>query len=246
MQNIFLLTLLFSTEIGDSGIVGVQGAAFGRMPCGSVLYNESMPRENNLQLDEPYPIPVSQLTDGRGLVVRCKPGQGIMLYGRTIKSFWPVIYRVNALAHKRSGTFTFTLAAFGPNGQVTAEQRNGYEYFVRGWRTKSLVYNLSEGDRIGYTGDTEVTPVIQIVCTDQVYETLLYLDGFETQVMRPGQWWSFDAFRSTKYAPKTLYLEASTSITPTATPASVVPGIPLPIVTPTPTVTPTPSGLSVK
>jgi len=78
-------------DLGDSGFVRWEGAGFGAMEPGTVRFNENLPRENNVQTDEPYPIPVSQLTDGRGLVIRCKPGQGVVLHGRPIRSFWPVL-----------------------------------------------------------------------------------------------------------------------------------------------------------
>lgn len=131
-------------DLGDSGFVRWEGAGFGAMEPGTVRYNENLPRENNVQTDEPYPIPVSQLTDGKGLVIRCKPGQGVVLHGRTIRSFWPVLVRIAAQAHFRSGRFTFSLGAVGPFGHVVTEQRNGQEFFARGWRTRSVVYNLSE------------------------------------------------------------------------------------------------------
>ncbi|MFB3785946.1 MAG: hypothetical protein ACE15F_06205 [bacterium] len=196
--------------------------------AGTVQYDVHLPRENNIQADDPYPVPVSSLTDGRGLAVRCEPGQGVILYGRTIRSFWPVLVRVAAMARSRSGKFCFTLGALGPSGHVVAEQKNGFEFFVRGWRTRSLVYNLSEGDRLYYPGETAITPILQVVSTDPVDEVLLYVDGYEVLVMRPAQWWGFDVFRSVKSLPATLYLEASQSVTPT------------PPARPTPTVTPTP------
>jgi len=252
MKTWMIALLLYNqipAQLGDSGLVFFGGIG-DATAIGTVTYGD-IPRENyGKDVELPHlnrPLKtISDLTDGKGLTVRCRPGENLMLRSKIqfpAGYLAPAFFRINGMAAPDSGNFRITLKARigsyrkdldqkkfekDPLYEVTYKVRNGKQYFNNAWHAMSLIaYSTNEPRNVYF--------FIEIENADPLNDAVLYLDGLQAESMWYHSWWTGNAFNRETEKINLFYFMMAEPQVPTPTPTWT----PTPTRTPRPTLRPT-------
>lgn len=160
----------FSGKTAEENKVTLQGAGFGSYPEAKVTFGY-IPTDNAF----------SGATDGQGLIITAKPGEGVMVYGERVSTSNAAMIRCSVRTD--SGHTAITIAVIGdkPDQFVATNSPNDEAYFNGQYQRLSIFYTPPS---------TGFLPVIQIVNTSKTETLTAYLDNLEIYPLDPFKYYS--------------------------------------------------------
>ena len=160
----------FSGKTAEENKVTLQGAGFGSYPQANVSFGY-IPTDNSF----------TGATDGQGLIITAKPGEGVMVYGERVVTNKAAMIRCSVRTD--SGHAAITIATIGdkPDLFVATNSPNDEAYFSGQYQRLSIFYTPPS---------TGFLPVVQIVNTSKTETLMAYLDNLEIYPLDPLKYYS--------------------------------------------------------
>ena len=203
--------------VEENGIL-VQGAGFDSMPKADVTFGS---------------IPTDQAfdgsTDGQGIIIQAKPGEGAMIFAAAIASNQSALIRCSVRTD--SSFASIYLASIDQGGNVfvsTITPMNG-AYFENHYRRLS--------DFFIPPSEAGFQPLLQIVNTSETETLTAYVDNLEIFLLQKGQFYNEEFMSGNETDPDVIMMAPSDQPTETPIPTATATQAPIQAhSTPTPTV----------
>ncbi|HOL96188.1 MAG TPA: carboxypeptidase-like regulatory domain-containing protein [bacterium] len=224
--------LTFSGNSEEENQISILGAGFDSFPRGTLTFGP-IPTENA------FP----GATDGRGAVISCAPGQGLMIFTPVVESAGALFVRCSVRADGPQGAIALATIDQGANTFVATNTPNNGAYFHNQYKRLALLSLPAAGG---------IQSLIQIVNPSATETLTVYLDNFEIWPLDPQRYYSAEFMDGDEDDPQEistgLLIDPRATATPereAATPTPTLETAPTnsPISTPTVrnTATPTPT-----
>lgn len=207
------LHLTFSGNSEAENQITIQGAGFDTYPRGTITYGP-------IPADNAFP----NATDGRGAVISCAPGQGLMIFTPVVQSQGAVMIRCSVRAGGPQGSIVMATIDQGANTFVATNTPNNGAYFLNQYKRLALLSLPAAGG---------IQSLIQIVNPSKTDSLTVYLDNFEIWPLDPHRYYSAEFMDGDEEDPELVSADLSaqptpTPIVPTATPTKANAASPTP------------------
>ena len=160
----------FSDATVEANKVTLQGAGFGAYPMSDVSFGE-IPIDNTFD----------GATDGKGIIITAKPGEGVMVFGQKIATKYSGVIRCSVRTDKSNASITIATIGDEPDVFVSTNTPNNKGYFTGQYlRLQTSCTPPSTGFQ----------PVIQVINTSKTESLTAYLDNFEIYLLDPNKYYS--------------------------------------------------------
>ena len=109
----------FSAKTTDENKVTLQGAGFGTYPMASVTFGE-LPLDNSFD----------GATDGKGVIITAKPGEGVMVFGQKVATKYSAMIRCSVRTDKPTASIIIATIGDEPDTFVSTNTPNKKGYFT--------------------------------------------------------------------------------------------------------------------
>lgn len=152
----------FSGNTLEENSITIQGAGFDSYPRGTVSFGEI---PSSLR-DRLFP----KATDGRGMIIDCAPGQGVMVFTQPVQSQGALLIQCSIHATSPNHSIILATIDLGPNTFVASNTANNGAYPLNQYRRLALL-SIPSTDTI--------QPLIQVLNTGETDPLTVYIDNFE-------------------------------------------------------------------
>ena len=160
----------FSGITAEANKIILQGAGFGVYPMASVSFGE-IPIDNTFD----------GATDGKGVIITAKPGEGVMVFGQKVISKYSALVRCSVRTDKPTASIIIATIGDEPDVFVSQNTPNNKGYFTGQYlRLQTSCTPPSTGFQ----------PVIQVINTSKTETLTAYLDNFEVYLFEPNKYYS--------------------------------------------------------
>lgn len=160
----------FSGSTAEANKVTLQGAGFGQYPQAAVSFGE-IPIDNTFD----------GATDGKGVIITAKPGEGVMIFAEKVATKYSAVIRCSVRTDKSNASITIATIGDEPDVFVSTNTPNNKGYFTGQYlRLQTSCTPPSTGFQ----------PVIQVINTSKTESLSAYLDNFEIYMLDPNKYYS--------------------------------------------------------
>ena len=160
----------FSGKTAEENKMLLQGAGFGAYPMAAVLFGE-IPIDNTFD----------GATDGKGVIITAKPGEGAMMFGQKVTTNYSAMVRCSVRTDKPTASVILAVIGDKPDIFVSQNTPNNEGYFTGQYlRLQTFCVPPSTGFQ----------PVIQIINTSKTETMTAYLDNLEITLIDPNKYYS--------------------------------------------------------
>ncbi|MEW6235639.1 MAG: formylglycine-generating enzyme family protein [Candidatus Omnitrophota bacterium] len=205
------IRLAFSGSTAEENGIFLQGAGFGAYPQAEVSYG-AIPTDHAF----------AGATDGKGIIINAKPGEGVMIFSPRIVS--PNAAMIRCSARTDSGNAAIVIAAIGdePNLFISYNTPNNGHYFLG--RYKRLTTFCTPPS-------TGFQPLVQIFNPSKTETLIAYIDNLEIYSLDRNHYYHGDFLDGDESDPSIISVKSGEEeITPTPVPFSSttleIPGLP--------------------
>lgn len=168
--NINRILFEFSCQTAEENNVTLQGAGFGQYPQADVAFGY-IPTDNAFD----------GATDGQGVIITAKPGEGVMVFGQKINTTNAALVRCSIRTDQPTASVLIATIGDKPDEFVATNTPNHEGYFTGQYlRLQTFCTPPSTGFQ----------PVIQILNTSKTESLTAYLDNLEVYLLDPYYYYS--------------------------------------------------------
>ncbi len=157
------IRLNFSEKTASENSVSLQGAGFGAYPQASVSFSY-------IPTDNAY----DGATDGQGVTIEAKPGEGVMIFGPYITTQEAAMIRCNVRTESNDAEIIIATIGVEPDRLISTNTPTNYRYFEGQYKRISTFAAPSSGGFI---------PVIQVINPHKTETLTVYLDNFDIVIL---------------------------------------------------------------
>lgn len=157
------IRLNFSEKTASANGVSLQGAGFGAYPQASVSFTY-------IPTDNAY----DGATDGQGIIIEAKPGEGVMIFGPSITTREAAMVRCNVRTESNDAEIIIATIGAEPDRFISTNTPTNYRYFEGQYKRISTFAAPSSGGFI---------PVIQVINPHETETLIVYLDNFDIVIL---------------------------------------------------------------
>lgn len=160
----------FSGKTSEENKVALQGAGFGTYPQANVTFGY-VPIDNGFD----------GATDGQGVIITAKPGEGVMVFGEKVATNKSAMIRCSVRTDQAHAAIIIATIGDKPDQFVSTNTPNNEAYFTGQYQRISVFCTPPS---------TGFQPVIQIVNTSKTESLTAYLDNFEVYPLDTSKYYS--------------------------------------------------------
>ena len=153
----------FSGQTDQENGITLQGADFGKYPQANVSYGY-IPTDNAFE----------GATDGQGVIIQAKPGEGVMLFGPTMSNNEAAMIRCSMRTEGADASVYIASIGAEPDRFVSTNTTNNPTFFQDQYKRIAVFATPPCGG---------LQPVIQIINTSTTETLTAYLDNFDIIIL---------------------------------------------------------------
>lgn len=184
----------FSGKTAGENKVILQSAGFGSYPQAEITFGD-------IPLDNAF----TGATDGRGVIIKAKPGEGAMIFGQKISTNNAAMVRCAIRTDIPYAGVTIATIGEKPDAFVATNTPNNEAYFS-GQYLRLAVFSIPPSG--GFQ------PVVQIINTSKTETLTAYLDNLEIYTISPEKYYSGEFINANEIDPADDKISLSSSDNP--------------------------------